>query len=156
MNAKRSALHREPGIAKVSLGLALAIIVGVATFLAAPWGGGQSSPQAQAAGGDFALDFVASAPLTYDHAVGGGVFDDRTIGKNQDVVESLEAGDFSCGDIVSYLVQIVVDTGATGSQTIRLTNTFTADTTGQPGAGHSAIVGVHINDPATTTGGDRE
>src|SRR5688500_14808141 len=50
-------------------------------------------------GGDFSLDFVASAPFTYDHSTGGGAFDDRTIGKTNDVVESLEGGDFACGDI---------------------------------------------------------
>src|SRR6185295_15823096 len=75
-------------------------------------------------GGDFSLDFVASAPFTYNHATGGGAFDDRTIGKTNDVVESLEGGDFKCGDIVSYLVQISVDNGAVGAQTIDLNFEF--------------------------------
>src|SRR5919201_2970101 len=64
-------------------------------------------------GGDFSLDFVAAAPLTYNHATGGGAYDDRTIGRDKDVVESLEGGDFKCGEIVTYLVAITVDAPAT-------------------------------------------
>ncbi len=63
-------------------------------------------------GGDFSIDFAASRPSTYDHATGGGVFGDN--------VESLQGGDFECGQIVSYLTQIKVNAGATGSQTIAL------------------------------------
>ncbi len=58
-------------------------------------------PRAAADGGDFSLDFIAAEPYSYDHAVGGGAYDDRTIGV--DVVESLEGGDFVCGDTVTYL-----------------------------------------------------
>ena len=40
-----------------------------------------AQPQSAGAnGGDFKLDFIAAAPFTYDHATGGGAFDDRTIG----------------------------------------------------------------------------
>src|SRR5688572_21889315 len=84
-------------------------------------------------GGDFSLDFVAAAPFTYDHATGGGAFDDRTIGKEDDVVEQLEGGDFACGDIVTYLVEVSVDEGATGVQTIELDFEFLSDSTGQSG-----------------------
>jgi hypothetical protein len=101
-------------------------------------------------GGDFSLDFVAAAPFTYDHATGGGAFDDRTIGKNLDVVESLEGGDFTCGDIVTYLVAINVDDGAVGAQTIELDFEFLADATGQSGVGHDDIVGVKVNYGAVT------
>src|SRR5688572_2507994 len=69
-------------------------------------------------GGDFSLDFIAAAPFTYHHSTGGGAYDDRTIGKENDVVESLEGGDFAAGDIVTYFVAITVDAGATGVQTI--------------------------------------
>lgn len=84
-------------------------------------------------GGDFALDFVAAAPLTYDHATGGGAYNDRTVGNNKDIVESLEGGDFSCGDIVTFLTQIRVDAGASGAQSARLRYEFTAYATGQQG-----------------------
>jgi hypothetical protein len=140
---------------RIAFATAIAIVAASLMYAASPWGRDGRSPAAHASGGDFSLDFVASAPFTYDHTTGGGVFDDRNIGKSDDVVESLEAGDFQCGEIVSYLVQVVTDAEAPGSQTIRLTNAFTADTTGQPGAGHSEIVGVMINDPATVTGGDQ-
>jgi hypothetical protein len=86
-----------------------------------------------AAGGDFSLDFTAAAPLTYDHLTGGGTYDARQVGRNKDIVESLEGGDFACGDTVTFLTQIVVDAGAIGSQTIRLRFEFTAYATGQQG-----------------------
>ncbi len=102
-------------------------------------------PKKFTAPGDFSLDFTAAAPLTYNHATGGGAYDDRTIGTNQDVVESLEGGDFNCGDIVTFLTQITVDQGATGSQTIAIDYSFLADATGQSGVGLCDIVGVKIN-----------
>jgi hypothetical protein len=123
------------------------LAVGVAALLTA----GQ---RARAAGGDFKLDFVASAPFTYNHSTGGGAFDDRTVGKNFDIVESLEGGDFACGDIVTYLTQIVVNAGAfAGAQTIDLPYRFTADTTGQSGVALIDITGVQIN-YGSVSGGD--
>jgi len=97
-------------------------------------------------GGDFSLDFVAAAPFTYDHATGGGAFDDRTIGKEDDVVEQLEGGDFACGDIVTYLVEVSVDEGATGVQTIELDFEFLSDSTGQSGVsrGDSVSAGISV------------
>src|SRR5262249_32221251 len=97
-------------------------------------------------GADFSLHFVACARFTYDHATGGGAYDDRTIGKSNDVVESLEGGDFTCGDIVSYLVAIKVDAAPdAANQTIDLDFSFLADTTGQSGVGLVDIVGTKIN-----------
>src|SRR5215475_886879 len=101
--------------------------------------------KAIAAGGDFSLDFVASAPLTYNHLTGGGAFDDGTIGRNKDVVESLEGGDFACGDWVTHLTQIKVASGAAGSQSIRLRYTFTAHSTGQEGAAYGDLDHVQVN-----------
>jgi len=111
------------------------------------------SQRAFAAGGDFSLDFVASAPFTYDHATGGGAFDDRTVGKNRDVVESLEGGDFACGDWVTHLVQIKVDSGASGVQNIRLRFAFSAHSTGQQGAAYGDLDHVQVNYGAVS-GGD--
>src|SRR5215210_1246308 len=96
-------------------------------------------------GGDVSLDFVAAAPHTYNHLTGGGAFDDRTIGVDKDVVESLEGGDFACNDIVTYLTEISVDSGATGASTIEIDYRFLADTTGQSGIGLIDIVGVAVN-----------
>ena len=138
----------------MSIALATAVLVGLLTFAVGPWGrGGDATPSLEAAVEDFSLDFIASAPFTYDHTTGGGVFDPHDWQERR-CRRVARRGDFQCGEVVSYLVQIVVDDGATGSQTIRLTNTFLADTTVQPGAGHSAILGVHINAPAMVTGGD--
>jgi hypothetical protein len=87
----------------------------------------------QASGGDFSLDFTAAAPFTYNHLTGGGSYNDRTVGKFDDIVESLEGGDYFCSDVVTYLTQIKVAATAVGSQTIRLNFQFTAHSTGQQG-----------------------
>lgn len=94
-----------------------------------------------ASGGDFSLDFTAAAPFSYDHSTGGGSYNDRTVGKFNDIVESLEGGDFACGDIVTFLTQIKVDAGAVGSQSIRVNLQYTAHSTGQQG------VALVDNDP---------
>jgi uncharacterized repeat protein (TIGR01451 family) len=96
-------------------------------------------------GGDFSLDLTAAAPYTYDHSTGGGAFNDRTVGVNSDIVESLEGGDFRCGDIVTYLTQILVDAGATGAQTIEIDYEFLGNSTGQAGVGMIDIVDAKIN-----------
>ena len=103
-------------------------------------------------GGDIDLDYVAAGPFTYDHATGLGThpqfgYDNRTISKSNGVVESLEAGDFECGDWVTFFTQIVVDNGAGSSGTIELDYTFGAETTGQPGLGFDDIISVAINTP---------
>jgi len=104
------------------------------------------APAAHADGGDFSLDFIAAGPFTYDHLTGvGGEFADRTISKTDGVVESLEGGDFSCGDRVVYFTEIVVDDGATGEQDIELEFSFLAETTGQPGAGHEELLSASRN-----------
>src|SRR5262245_35447311 len=88
---------------------------------------------ALAAGGDFSMDFTAAAPLTYNHSTGGGAYNERDVGRDLDIVESLEGGDFSCGDTVTFLTQISVDAGAAGAQSVRLRFEFTAHSTGQQG-----------------------
>jgi hypothetical protein len=105
-----------------------------------------------AVGGDFSLDFTAAAPLTYDHSTGGGAFDDRTVGRDKDIVESLEGGDFACGELVSFLTQIQVETGAVGAQTIELIYEFTAHSTGQQGVALAEIVNTQINYGVGDTG----
>ena len=116
-------------------------------------------PSALAAGGDFSLDFVAAAPLTYNHATGGGSYNQRVVGRDKDIVESLEGGDFACGDTVTFLTQIRVNAGAVGTQTIRLNFQFTAYSTGQQGValvdnvnGFSAVING-INDSGNLDNG---
>ncbi|MBF9140922.1 T9SS type A sorting domain-containing protein [Hymenobacter properus] len=103
-------------------------------------------------GGDFSLDFVAAAPYTYIHSTGGGAFNDRTIGKNMDVVESLEGGDFTCGDVVTYLTEITVNPNAAGVQTIALDYSFLADATGQPGVALGSFGTVQVNRGVVSNG----
>ncbi len=125
-------------------GLAVALVYGLVP-------GGLARPaQVAADGGDYSLDFVAAAPFTYDRSVGGGAFNDRTIGKSADVVESLEGADFECGDIVTYLTEIAVDDLAVGgsahtTETIQLDYTLGAEATNGTAVGHIDVVGVAVN-----------
>jgi hypothetical protein len=125
---------RRAGLAAAfSLSLAVAFSIGQAAF---------------ADGGDFSLDFTAAAPLTYDHSTGGGSYNDRTVGRAEDIVESLEGGDFACGDIVTFLTQVRVDAGAAaGAQTIRLNLEYTAHSTGQQGVAllDNDVVGAGVS-----------
>ncbi len=97
------------------------------------------------AGGDFSIDFAAAAPQIYDHDTGGGAFEDKTI--NVDAVESLEGGDFTVGDIVSYYFNVNVKPDAVDqfAQTIEIDVSFLVNTTGQTGVSHRDIVGVSAN-----------
>lgn len=108
---------------------------------------GLSSAPAFALGGDFnGVDFAASAPKTYNHDTGGGAFDFGAIGKTNDVVESLEGGDFACGDIVTYLVAFNMATAPVEArQTAQFQLSFLADTTGQSGAAHVQVVQAKVN-----------
>jgi hypothetical protein len=114
-----------------------------------------------AAGGDFSLDFTAAAPLTYNHLTGGGMYDLRAVGRDKDIVESLEGGDFACDDTVTFLTQIRVDAAASGAQTIRLRFEFTAHATGQQGialvdnvAGTSAAINSSVGDVGNVENGN--
>jgi hypothetical protein len=106
---------------------------------------GTAAP-ALADGGDFSLDFVAAGPGSYDHDTGiGGAYANRTINRDTGVVESLEGGDFACGDRVVYFTAITVASGASGEQDIEIDYEFLAEPTGQPGAGHVDILAVGPN-----------
>ncbi|HJP67106.1 MAG TPA: hypothetical protein VKA30_12485, partial [Actinomycetota bacterium] len=98
---------------------------------------------ARADGGDFSIDYAAAAPDTYDHSTGlGGEYAD---GGTDHAVESLEAGDFTCGDVVEFFDAVTVDAGATGTQAITITNSFANDSTGQSGVGFGDVVYVQLN-----------
>src|SRR5512138_3664778 len=61
-------------------------------------------------GGDISIDYAAAAPFTYNHLTGvGGQYNQ---GGTNDVVESLEGGDFNCGDIVVFFDAITVSASA--------------------------------------------
>lgn len=77
------------------------------------------------------LDFCGAAPFTYDHATGGGAYNDRSIGRWKDVVESLEGGDFKCGDYASYFV--AAKNWPYSDPKLTVTHNFGADSTGQSG-----------------------
>lgn len=124
--------HRTAPRTMVMLFIALTVIVQAGVF------------GAFASGGDFSLDFIAAEPGTYNHDTGvGGVYGTRQIG--DEVVESLEGGDFACGDKVVFFTEITTDAGASGSQDIQLDFSFLMEPTGQPGAGFVDLVSVSVN-----------
>ncbi len=100
-----------------------------------------------AAGSDFAnTDFAAAAPNTYDHATGGGAYNDRTKGDDHDITEQLEGYNFTCGDIVTYLTKIQIEESTVDPvQTAEFDFRFLGNSTGQRGAGQIDIVNVAIN-----------
>ena len=59
----------------------------------------------------------------------------------------MEGGDFACGDLVTFFVQVGVAGNAAGSGEVELDMSFGAETTGQPGLGFDDIVDVAVNYP---------
>ncbi|MEY3361682.1 MAG: hypothetical protein RL531_1401, partial [Actinomycetota bacterium] len=109
-------------------------------------GGGLVAGSAGAAAAvDLSLDFTAAAPLTYDHSTGGGAYDNRSVGRARDVVESLEGSDFRCGDVVTFLTRISAGPSVAANSTIEIEFEHLADATGQSGVGFSEIVRAQIN-----------
>jgi len=100
------------------------------------------------------LDLAASAPLTFNHKLGGGAWN---LGENArwlDTVESLEGGDWACGDYVTHLIEIGVDpyTHAPNSS-ITLSLSFNSDSTGQSGVGYGDFGKIQLNTGIVTNGG---
>ena len=109
--------------------------------------GAAVGPQAAAAldAGDVDLDHIAAGPFTYNHTTGvGGAYDDRTISKSDGVVESLEGGDFACGDLVVFFTAITVG-GTDGEGAIDLDFTYDGNTTSGFLVGYDDLVSVSIN-----------
>jgi len=96
--------------------------------------------------GDAHPDWVAAGPMTYDHTTGGGAFNDRTIGENDDVVQSIDGTQFACGDIVTFLMAVVVDGGlAANNITYEAELSFEAEPSGQPGVAYADVLQVIPN-----------
>ena len=129
--------------------LALAVVMGVVPGL----GSSGNVAEAQSAAGDFDLTFVAAAPQTYDHAVGGGAYDDGTVGEDKDIVNSLAPSDFTCGDTVTFLTLIEVKGTPPAVDFLDLEFTFDAGSSGQPGVGFTEILSVAVN-YGPVSGGD--
>lgn len=108
----------------------------------------QTAPLASALdAGGISLDFIAAGPFTYNHVTGaGGAYDDRTISKNNGVVESLEGGDFKCGDRVVFFTAITAEPGS-GSGSIDLDYTYDGQTTSGGKVGFDDILSASINSP---------
>jgi uncharacterized repeat protein (TIGR01451 family) len=110
--------------------------------------------------GDLSTDLVAAGPFTYNHLTLAGTgpnqprYDSRTISNTSGVVESLEGGDFACGDLVVFFDAVSVRASATGANgTAELDMSFLAEPTGQPGAGFDDIVSASISTNDNAAGG---
>lgn len=110
--------------------------------------------------GDLSTDLVAAGPFTYNHLTLAGTgpnqprYDSRTISNTSGVVESLEGGDFACGDLVVFFDAVSVRASATGANgTAQIDMSFLAEPTGQPGAGFDDIVSASISTNDNATGG---
>jgi hypothetical protein len=109
-------------------------------------------------GGDFSTSFRAAGPYTYDKSVGGGAWNDGTVGDGptlgHDIKAELEGANLGCSSIVSYLLYIELDDDVyPASQTVEFDFTFTSDSTGQSGAGHISVVAAEINYGPVENGG---
>jgi uncharacterized repeat protein (TIGR01451 family) len=93
------------------------------------------------------VDFEAAAPGSYSTVDGSGG------GVHGTSVESLNGGDFQCGDMVVFLNYIEVDSG---SGDLTVINIFESETTPGVLIGFTNVVSVGINtgDPANATNGD--
>jgi hypothetical protein len=94
---------------------------------------------------DASVDFEGADPSLYDHStgLGGGTH------ANSDNIESLNGGDFHCGDIVAFLNYI---SDIEGSGTFTWQNIFSKSNTGAGGpvgfgavTGAAAIISAQIN-----------
>jgi len=113
------------------------------------------APAPASAQGDYQFDFIAAEPTTYDHATGeGGEYDGRAVGTT--VVEQLQGGDFTCGDLVVFFVEVTAPSGLAAPETIQIDFEWDADSTGQPGAGYTDLVEAEPNtgDTGMSTDGD--
>lgn len=121
---------------------ALGALVGLAVLIV----GLTAAASAYADGSHFSVHFAAAEPTTYDHVTGeGGAYNDGTEG--EDIVQSLEGGDFACGEIVVFFAAISVDPTETEEHTVELDFFFTGQSTGQPGVGFVDIVSASANSP---------
>ncbi|HEX2030099.1 MAG TPA: hypothetical protein VHL78_01670, partial [Actinomycetota bacterium] len=100
-------------------------------------------------GGDVSIDFEAAHPTSYDHTTGEGG------GTHAGSVESLEGGDFQCGDHVIFLTHVAIDSGASGTGTIEIDHSFATKTTSGGLIGFVDVLEVEINaDPANVLSGN--
>jgi uncharacterized repeat protein (TIGR01451 family) len=106
--------------------------------------------------GGLKVDFAAAAPKSYDHVTGaGGVWGNTGRADQAARVESLEGGDFACGDKVVFFAEIT-GLSASKNETVQLDFAFGGQTTGRPGAGFVKLVSASANtrDPANVTNGN--
>ncbi|MEY2755920.1 MAG: hypothetical protein RJB65_2278 [Actinomycetota bacterium] len=129
---------------RVLLGTALAM-------MAAPFATSLSTTVVSAAAGDISnIDHAAPLQNLYDHSTGGGYYND---GSTTYVKNELQGEDFACGDRVTFLAyfETAADPEAAEPFSVRLTQTFTTDTTGQSGVALFPIansVKINNGDPA--------
>jgi hypothetical protein len=99
---------------------------------------------------NYSITLDAANPFSYNHATGGGAWNSGKVGvtpppNGDDVVSSLEGGEFKCGDHVTFLTKISANNTIVGPHTLQLTYTFTLDTTGQQGLALGPVSVAQMN-----------
>eukprot|EP00899_Mesostigma_viride_P008003 jgi/Mesvir1/17203/Mv07621-RA.1 len=105
-------------------------------------------------GNHFSANFGAAAPFSYNHKIGGGAWNDGTNAVTGDIRESLQGGEYACGDVVTYLIKLTIG-GVNANDppaTAEIQCSFLAATTGQDGVAHSDVVRVQMNYGAVVNG----
>jgi hypothetical protein len=100
--------------------------------------------------GSYQLDFEAALPTTYDHLTGEGA-----MAVHATSVESLQAGDFFCDDVVVFLLHLTAPAAVPAAETVDIGFAWDAEPTGQPGAGYTDLLEAepNVGDPAMGTDG---
>jgi uncharacterized repeat protein (TIGR01451 family) len=144
--ANTSAPRDAPGTSTQPSGTHRAASTGTSSAGSRPAGSTSNLSPAALTGSNVSIDLMAAGPFSYDHVTLAGtgpdlprVSDNKTIDKTTGVVESLEGGDFKCGDDVVFFAQ-VTSVGGSGSGTLTFDVAFLAEPTGQPGVGFDDIV----------------
>ncbi len=112
-------------------------------------------------GGDVTVDWLAAGPYTYNHKTAQPIvptfgYNNRTIDKSTGVVESLEGGDYECGDLVVFFGGLFVDTDApVGSSTIEAVTSFNRVTTSGGQIGFRELVSVSLRTTDGAYTGDK-
>ncbi len=112
-------------------------------------------------GGDVTVDWLAAGPYTYNHKTAQPIvptfgYNNRTIDKNTGVVESLEGGDYECGDLVVFFSGLFVDTSTpAGASTIEAVTSFNRVTTGGGQIGFRELVSVSLRTTDGAYTGDK-
>lgn len=131
------------------LGAVLLAISAVIALVGVPQQRAQAAPIA------IAFDLSSAVPSSYNHALGGGAWNDGPNATGATVSDEHSAQDFACGDIQSYFMAVTTDTTVgldAAPRTVQLDLIWDAASGLFPGAGYTDIVRTRVNYGPVTAG----